>query len=97
SDLPAEYWQPGPVLPGALAVSIELRAVAENSKAVINVALVWYRAGRFEYLFEQLVHFEGHKRLAFRAWTPEAGGWIGILARGHGGLVQNVAIDHDGK
>lgn len=97
SDLPAEYWQPGPVLPGALAVSIELRAVAENSKAVINVALVWYRAGRFEYLFEQLVHFEGHKRLAFRAWTPEAGGWIGILARGNGGLVQNVAIDHDGK
>lgn len=97
-SLPAEHWQPAPDIPRTVAVSVEFKTDAPAAGARVNLILVWYRAGRFEYLAEREVVPDASHREVLQGMMPEPGGWLGVLARGHGAALRVVAFEagHDG-
>jgi len=89
--LPAEHWRPAPATSTQVTVRVGVSPV--SSGAYTNVVLVWYRAGRFEYLAERSLTPHQPQEMVLQAATPEPGGWLGVLARGHGAAIRIVAVE----
>lgn len=89
--LPAEHWRSAPATPRQVTVRVELRPGSPGGSA--NVILVWYRAGRLEYLAERGLAPGQPQEMVLQGGTPEPGGWLGVLARGHGAAVHIVTVE----
>jgi hypothetical protein len=47
----------------------------------VVVTMAWYRASRLEIMKEKEIDPRATPRLTLEGYVPEAGGWVGMLAR----------------
>ncbi len=78
---PFETWQPVAAERQHATVTIDLQRRPDGTGHPTLLTLAWYKAGRIEFLQQAVVNPGDQEQLELSAALPEAGGWVGLLAR----------------
>ncbi len=78
---PFEAWQPVSPDRREAAVAVEVQRRPDGAGHPTLLTLAWYKAGRIEFLRQEIANPTETTRIELAAGLPEAGGWVGLLAR----------------
>jgi hypothetical protein len=78
---PFEVWQPVSPDRRDAAVAVEVQRRPDGAGHPTLLTLAWYKAGRVEFLRQEVANPAETTRIELSAGLPEAGGWVGLLAR----------------
>jgi len=83
--VPLERWQRYVAPRSRLEVTVTFEPNQGDLADPVVLALVWYRAGRFEIITEQMFDLRKTAHATLTGGLPEPYGWVGLIARPAGG------------